>query len=594
MESALAGAAAPVAVAAPRASLLARAWNWLPQGRGLPEATWQVRHRAVVLLIFAHALGLCVFGFMQERSPVLAVAEPAAIALLGVIAALPPLSRSMRSGVAALALVTSSAVLTQFWGGVIEGHFHFFVVVAFISLYQDWVPFLLAILYVVLDHGLVGTLAPAWVYNHPDALAHPWKWAVIHAAMVLSECVALVVVWRANETARDETDRILRSAGEGILGIDAAGRVTFANPAARRMLAGSGGPQRPLHELVLGADGRPLFDGPAGLLRRSGAFQVEAFLGRPGGSRLPVELLCTPIEDRAHQEGAVVSFRDITDRRLAEKGRQEAEQSALELGRLQELNRFKTQFINTAAHELRTPLMPLRTQVHLMLNSTADPPSPTQRAALGVMQRNFTRLGTLVEDLLTVARSQAGRLGIAPEPIEVGKVLADAAEAFQPVAKDRGIALTLPANASASITADPKRLSQVVSNLLSNAFKFTPRGGRVRLELQDDGPDVRVQVTDTGHGIAKADLPRLFTPFVQVHDTAQVTEPGSGLGLYICKQFVEMHGGRIGVASAGLGKGSTFWFTLPKALPPSLAARAAPDPDGAAKDDQARPQGTPA
>ncbi|MEA3136015.1 MAG: two-component system, NarL family, sensor histidine kinase BarA [Thermoplasmata archaeon] len=565
------------------AALYRRLRAWLPQGRGLTQAEWRIRHRAMVVLILAHAVGLALFGLAQHWSPVYAVGEGLVIGVLGVVAALPQLSRSMRSGVAALALVTSSAVLTQFWGGVIEGHFHFFIVVALISLYQDWVPFLLAIAYVVVDHGVIGTVFPQWVYNHPDALANPWKWASVHAVMVLAECVALVVVWRANEKSREETDRILRSADEGILGIDREGVVTFANPAAQRMLngstAGSNRRGQRLYEVILGPDGKPAFDGP-GLLRGPGAVSVEGLLAQADGGHLPIELLCTPF-DQSGEAGAVVAIRDVSERQRVEGERQQAREHLRELRGMQETSRFKAQFINTAAHELRTPLMPLRSEVHIMLNSRADPPNGERRKSLEVMERNLGRLSTLVDDLLTVARSDAGRLGLQPAPVDMRRIVAEAVDSFAPSARQKGIALESAGGGRVPMVADAQRVSQVLLNLLNNALKFTPAGGRIAVSLLDEGDDVRIAVRDSGLGLSPQDQARLFRPFVQVHDTFQVTQPGSGLGLYICRQFVEMHGGRIEVESPGRSKGSTFWFTLPKAGPPK-AKPAVQDAFGAA------------
>jgi PAS domain S-box-containing protein len=305
------------------------------------------------------------------------------------------------------------------------------------------------------------------------------------------------------------------------------------------------------------------------------------------GRTLDVWLTTTKLLDEQGKIIAVATTeRDVTALRVAEKERREAHDRSQELARLQENNRFKTQFINTAAHELWTPLMPLRTQVHLLLNSPVNPPTPSQKKALGVMERNLERLGNLVEDLLTAARSQAGRQGVEPVPIDIGKVLVEAAEAYEGMAKSRRMDLTVPRDVSMPVFADPKRISQVLANLLSNAFKFTPDGGHVSLALRDEGADVRLSVTDSGMGIAKPDLARLFSPFVQVHDTSQVTAAGSGLGLFICKEFIELHGGAIGVDSRGKGEGSTFWFTLPKTAvqpaldsePGAVAGAWAPDP----------------
>jgi PAS domain S-box-containing protein len=293
------------------------------------------------------------------------------------------------------------------------------------------------------------------------------------------------------------------------------------------------------------------------------------------GRILDVWLTTTKLLD---EQGKIVAIatteRDVTVLRVAEKERRDAHERSQELARLQEVNRFKTQFINTAAHELWTPLMPLRTQVHLLLNSKTAPPTEWQMKSLRVMERNLERLGNLVEDLLTAARSQAGRQEIEPQTIDIGKVLKEASEAYEDLAKNRGIALAVPRDVGVTVVADPKRISQIVANLLSNAFKFTPKGGRVDIELDDEQMSVRIRVTDSGIGIAGFDLQRLFSPFVQVHDTAQVTAPGSGLGLFICKEFVELHGGTIGAESPGKGKGSTFWFRLPKgATQPTLATK---------------------
>src|SRR6202521_904080 len=135
------------------------------------------------------------------------------IAGLGGVAAIEVLAPRFRSAIATMALITTSAVIVQFSGGYIEAHFHFFVMLAVISLYQDWIPFLLAILYVALDHGVIGTLFPHATYNNPDAIAHPWQWALIHAGFVLAEAVALLAGWKVIEAAelqKLELDRSLR------------------------------------------------------------------------------------------------------------------------------------------------------------------------------------------------------------------------------------------------------------------------------------------------------------------------------------------------------------------------------------------------
>jgi signal transduction histidine kinase len=174
----------------------------LPKGRSLPVADWQPRHRWLVALLWAHAVGLPLFGLARGYSPVHSIAEGAGVGVFAVGAMATALPNRWRAGLAAFGLVTSSAILVHFSGGTIEAHFHFFVVVILLTLYEDWIPFLIAFGYVVVHHGLAGSLAPQSVYNHPDAIADPWKWALIHGAFVSAAGLGAIIAWRLNENAR--------------------------------------------------------------------------------------------------------------------------------------------------------------------------------------------------------------------------------------------------------------------------------------------------------------------------------------------------------------------------------------------------------
>ena len=148
-------------------------WDWLPKGQLLPEHIWRRRHAAIVWLLWCHVPALFVFGLLQGQSVPHMLAEGGLIAAAAGFAGSERLTMTQRVVAASFGLITCSAVLVHLWTGVIEAHFHFFVMVGVLTLYQAWVPFLVAIAYVVLHHGLVGVLAPASVYNHPDAVAHP-------------------------------------------------------------------------------------------------------------------------------------------------------------------------------------------------------------------------------------------------------------------------------------------------------------------------------------------------------------------------------------------------------------------------------------
>ena len=174
----------------------------LPKGHSLPDDAWRVRHRTLTYLLTAHVAGVVAFGLTRRQPVVHLLVEAgivAAFAAVGWAATGPGRRRQVSSAVTAVGLVVSSAVLVHLSDGVIEMHFHFFVMVGILTLYQDWVPFLLAIGFVVVHHGLVGTLAPAQVYNHPAAIAHPFRWALVHGLFVLAASMASIVAWKLNE-----------------------------------------------------------------------------------------------------------------------------------------------------------------------------------------------------------------------------------------------------------------------------------------------------------------------------------------------------------------------------------------------------------
>jgi diguanylate cyclase (GGDEF)-like protein len=176
--------------------------SWLPRGQTLPEASWRVRHRAVTWLLVAHAVVIGLYAALSGF-PIRDVLTDVAVPALGAFAASRgSLSRATRSGVAAVSLMLTSAVVVHVMNGAIEGHFHFFVMIPVVALYENWVPFGLAIAVVLLHHGVMGTIDPTGVYDHQDALAHPWRWAFVHAAFFAAACVGALVNWSLHEKAR--------------------------------------------------------------------------------------------------------------------------------------------------------------------------------------------------------------------------------------------------------------------------------------------------------------------------------------------------------------------------------------------------------
>jgi diguanylate cyclase (GGDEF)-like protein len=179
--------------------LLAQLREALPSGDLLPEDVWMRRHRVIMAILWLHVPPLFIFGLVQALDLLHIAAEVSLVAIPAIVARWARLPRMALASVATFGLVSASAILIHFSGGYIELHFHFFVVLGLITLYQNWVPFLLALSYVVLHHGVIGTLQAGSVYNTPDAIAHPWKWAFIHGAFVLAASGAYIAAWRLTE-----------------------------------------------------------------------------------------------------------------------------------------------------------------------------------------------------------------------------------------------------------------------------------------------------------------------------------------------------------------------------------------------------------
>lgn len=279
-----------------------------------------------------------------------------------------------------------------------------------------------------------------------------------------------------------------------------------------------------------------------------------------------------------HQYGRVWYFRDVTKDKEAEQELREA------YDRLKELSTMKTNFINTVAHELATPLTPLKLQLAVLQGSYADGLNDQQQRSVGILSRNVDRLVGMVHDVLDVARLEAGRLPVTLRDVDLRPIIQETIETYEATAEAAGVRLSLSDSGSLPARADAARISQVMQNLLSNAIKFTPRGGSVRVECDASDDDIVIRVRDTGVGLAEEDFAGLFQPFSQVHDAMEHTQSGTGLGLYITNGIVERHGGHLAADSPGRGQGATFTVRLPASGP----APSDPDSDSTRPAERAR------
>jgi signal transduction histidine kinase/ActR/RegA family two-component response regulator len=271
------------------------------------------------------------------------------------------------------------------------------------------------------------------------------------------------------------------------------------------------------------------------------------------------------VPHRAAEEadGCVVLVEDVTESRDAERA-------------LRDANRRKDEFLATLAHELRNPLAPIRNAVHFMkIRGHADAALENAR---DIIDRQVRQMARLVDDLLDVSRISRGRIELQREPINLTIALENAVEACRPAIEQAGHSLALDlGDRDLYVDADLVRLSQVFANLLNNAAKYTPSGGRISLSAQRHDGRAVVTVADDGIGIPPEMLEQIFEMFVQVDSSLARSHGGLGIGLTLAKQLVQLHGGHIEARSEGTGRGSAFVVTLPLRAPASVAREAGPE-----------------
>lgn len=374
--------------------------------------------------------------------------------------------------------------------------------------------------------------------------------------------------------------------------MDPEGRVTWMNPAAVRMFGWSQEESlgQVLHDLVHYRDveGRPfpLEACPLGGVMRSGSALLhheDQFIHKDGHF-VPVSCSNAPVRRDGNIVGAALVVHDISENRRA---REEAERTRKRLDAsersLQQAyaaalaaNRRKDEFLAILGHELRNPLAPIVTALELLRLRGAG-----FERELSTIDRQVQHLQRLVGDLLDVSRITQGTVRLQKQRVSLSDVVANAIELASPLFERQRHKLTVSlAKHALVVDGDAQRLSQVISNLLSNAAKYTPQGGQVTLTTRLEGADAVVEVKDNGVGMAEELLPYVFDLFVQSERTLDRAQGGLGLGLALVKSLVELHGGQVSAESGGAGRGSTFRVRLPLANA-SATVGAAPSPGDA-------------
>ena len=289
---------------------------------------------------------------------------------------------------------------------------------------------------------------------------------------------------------------------------------------------------------------------------RSGDVFGGLFLGHPDSARFR-ERDARLVEGVAAQAAIAIDNARLYESAQAQLATRERAEASL-----RDSDRRKDEFLATLAHELRNPLAPVRTAAHLLAQAAHDPARVAW--ASEVIQRQVGHMGRLLEDLMDVARITRGRLTLQPQDVSLGDIVRSALESVQDAIDARGHVLEVDMPApDAPVRLDPVRMSQVLSNLLANAAKYTDRGGRITLSARIEGSDAVLRVADTGIGLEPDRIDSIFDMFSQREEALSRAEGGLGIGLALVRGLVELHGGRVQASSEGPGKGSAFTVRVP-------------------------------
>lgn len=345
------------------------------------------------------------------------------------------------------------------------------------------------------------------------------------------------------ERERDTLRRLLESLEDAVVLADAGGSVSFANRAAVRLL----GPLKRKGASLVDAVER-LSDEWAMRTREAlaaggRAAPLECAVGE-GAERRILRVGFLPLEEeKGEPAGLALTVRDVT--------------------REVELHRMKSNFASSVSHELKTPLSSMKAFLEMLLDGDIEG-EEERRATLQRLQDETDRLARLIQNLLHLSRLEAGVTKVERRRVDVGELLERLRDRMAPLALDKRQTLVFDvSDFLPAVTGDPQLLEQALTNLVSNAIKYTPEGGSIRVEAGLSGTDVLVEVTDTGVGIPEQALDLVFEKFTRIENQAGLEATGTGLGLPLVKFVAEIHGGSVSVRSE-VGVGSTFTLRLPQ------------------------------
>ena len=352
------------------------------------------------------------------------------------------------------------------------------------------------------------------------------------------------IVWnKYNRVLSDkkQTDAVIRSVAEGLLVVDAQGKVVMMNPAAERLL---------------------------GVARKDK-------IGKLIDESLREEQLVSLVKDSKGKEGKEIelfSQNNETSKTIRassavienENGQTVGMVSVLtDITKQKEIDRLKASFVANVTHELRTPLVSIDKAITFLLNNPKGAFSENQQQFLSIASRNCKRLSLLINDLLDLSKLEAGKMSIQLTACSIDKVISESIEGLNAWANAKSVAIVDKVQANLpQVKIDPDKVIQVLNNLIGNAIKFTPNNGTITVEAKiHNDRELVVSVQDTGAGIAKDELLKIFNKFYQTGERVATDVSGTGIGLSIAKEIVQLHGGKIWAESQD-GQGAKFSFTM--------------------------------
>lgn len=358
----------------------------------------------------------------------------------------------------------------------------------------------------------------------------------------------------SNIEQQAEAEALFTSIGDGAISTDEFGKITRVNPVAQRLLGFKAnelvGQWFPKVIVAHNADGIPLnlIDRPITKAFLTGHSIFEkTFYRRKDGELIPVAVNVAPVILDGKPLGAIEVFRDIT----------------LE----EEVDRMKSEFISLASHQLRTPLSAIKTYSHMLIEGYMGEVTDAQKKSLRTIIGGANRMNELISTLLNITRIESGTIAVSPRQLNLDNIAQEVLKELSLMAQDKEVELTVntKGRGSANVISDALILKEIITNLATNAVKYTPEKGKVTIEIRPRNADVVVAVNDTGWGIPKHAQEQIFTKFFRAANIVKRETTGTGLGLYLVKGLVELLGGTISFTSSE-DAGTTFLLSLPRSF----------------------------